>query len=93
MNVLYEIQEMMDSIMRMMDDGSYFEEYEPEFVAIDNLIQSFHEDDDILCQAAHNMFKSLFENNGSLEHSYTEMLAFQRAVDMAIANLDESQVT
>jgi hypothetical protein len=87
MEVLYDIQEMMDSIMRMMDDGSHYDEFEPEFVAIDNLIKSL-ESHHTVCQASEEMFRSLSESNGFLERSYTEMRAFQRTIDMTINSLD-----
>jgi hypothetical protein len=89
MNSLYEIQELMDSIMRMMDDGSHYDEFEPEFLAVDDLIESLEEEHASLCQATYDaMLKSLKEGNNSLERSYNEMLAFQEAIDSILDQLN-----
>jgi len=84
MDIFYEIQDLMDAIMRTMDDGSRYDDYEPEFAAIENLMEGLDENHPVSV-AFHEMYKSLYESKGSLECSYYELLDFQKTVDVALS--------
>ena len=83
MAIFYDMRDLMDTIMTTMDDESQYDEYEPEFIAIDGLIESL-EDHHAVCMAFHEMNSSLYENKGSLECSYSELLNFQKRIEDAI---------
>jgi hypothetical protein len=93
MAIFYDMRDLMDTIMRTMDDESQYDEYEPEFIAIDGLIESL-EDHHSVCMAFHEMKMSLYESKGSLECSYSELLNFQKRIEDAIVDYEtESDVT
>jgi hypothetical protein len=87
MAIFYDMQDLMDTIMRTMDDESQYDEYEPEFIAIDGLIESL-EDHHAVCMAFHEMKSSLYESKGSLECSYSELLNFQKRIEDAIIDYE-----
>lgn len=87
MAIFYDMQDLMDTIMRTMDDDSQYDEYEPEFTAIDSLAESL-EDHHPVCKAFHEMKMSLYESKGSLDCAYGELLNFQKIIDEAISNYE-----
>lgn len=96
MDILFDnlnvLQEMMDVIIRTMVEESQYDDFLPEFDAIEESVETLEDylmDDNELFRAYKDMWSALYYNKGSLDCTYCELLYFQKCVDDKIYEISK----